>query len=267
MGDTYQAEFQPQANVNPAGFEFNPGLNDAWFNPETGGQGLFFNVFPEKQSLFVSWFTYETERPAADTPFKLGEPGHRWLTALGRYDQDIAELNLYKVDGGVFNSADPAPGETEFGTILVQFDDCGSAQLFYDLPSLPREGLISLQRIAPDSIPKCEAAQPRADAGRLNVTPADKQVLENFCGGSATWSFNWPDSFRASGYEVELWRDDALIPMSFRVNSSEFQYSKNTAIDPSHLKGWQWRYRPVYPEAEQSGEFSPMYTFSVGDCQ
>jgi len=267
MGDAHAARTPQQTAGHEAGFNINAGINDAWYNPETTGQGLFFNVFPNREKVFLSWFTYETERPAIDVPFQLGEPGHRWLTALGDYFEDSAELMLYKVNGGVFNSADPVPGETEYGSLLVHVNDCASAELIYDLPSLSREGLIPLQRLAPDSIPLCEASQARVDAGRLNIVPSDKQVLENFCGGSANWSFNWPDSPRASGYELELWRNDMLIPMTFRVSESEFLYEKGTAIQAPHLEGWQWRYRPVYPTAVQSAEFSPAYSFNVGDCE
>ena len=62
----------------------NAGLNDAWYNPATNGQGFFINVFPDGQEMFLSWFTFDVERPDAGVPFELGDPGHRWLTALGQ---------------------------------------------------------------------------------------------------------------------------------------------------------------------------------------
>lgn len=57
----------------------NAGLNDAWFNPDTAGQGFFITVFPQTGKLFLAWFIYDTERPAAGTPTLFGDPGHRRL--------------------------------------------------------------------------------------------------------------------------------------------------------------------------------------------
>ena len=116
-------------------------------------------------------------------PYVLGGPGLRWLTAVGGFQGDSAELKLYRVDGGVFNSASPAPQETEYGTLSVHFDDCNSGKLHYDIPSLSRHGVVPIQRIATDTIPVCEQAQIRQDAALLEVMPGNKDVLENFCGG------------------------------------------------------------------------------------
>ena len=55
----------------------------------------------------MAWFTCEVERPDADTPYVLGEPGHRWLTALGSYCRDTAELDVIRTAGGVFDAPDP----------------------------------------------------------------------------------------------------------------------------------------------------------------
>ena len=41
----------------------NPGMADAWFDPSTAGQGFLITVFPDREELFVAWFTYDTERP------------------------------------------------------------------------------------------------------------------------------------------------------------------------------------------------------------
>jgi len=65
-------------------FQINPGLNDAWYNPATDGQGFLVTVFPDIQEMFVAWFTFDTERPPEDVTAQLGDPGHRWLTAQGR---------------------------------------------------------------------------------------------------------------------------------------------------------------------------------------
>ena len=38
----------------------NAGLNDAWFNIDTAGQGLLIATFPERGEMFVAWFTFDT---------------------------------------------------------------------------------------------------------------------------------------------------------------------------------------------------------------
>ena len=83
----------------------NAGVNDAWFNPDTSGQGFFIIAWEPSQYMFVSWFTYDTARPPEGTPSMVGEPGHRWLTAQGPYTGDTATLDVYLSSGGVFDSA------------------------------------------------------------------------------------------------------------------------------------------------------------------
>lgn len=142
-------------------FVINNGLNDAWFDSTTLGQGFFITVFPNLQSVFLAWFTYDTERPPANVEAILGEPGHRWLTAFGGYTGTIATLEVELTQGGVFDSAEPAVQQTAYGTIQVEFLDCNSAIVRYNFPSLGLNGEIPISRIADDNVPACLAAQPQ----------------------------------------------------------------------------------------------------------
>jgi len=72
----------------PENFVMNAGLNDAWYNPITDGQGFFITVFPDRGVVSLAWFTYDTALPADDATANLGSPGHRWLTALGTYQDE-----------------------------------------------------------------------------------------------------------------------------------------------------------------------------------
>jgi len=139
-------------------FQINAGIADAWYDPATDGQGFFIIVWPDRQQIFLSWFTYDTERPPENVEAHLGEPGHRWLTALGNYTDDTAELTLYLTTGGVFDAAEP-PAVTDqdgYGTLTLQFADCESATATYEIPSLNRSGEIPLQRITNDGVALCE---------------------------------------------------------------------------------------------------------------
>ncbi len=110
--------------VRQVPFQINAGIADAWYNPATSGQGFLVTVFPDREEVFLAWFTYDTERPPEDVTANLGEPGHRWLTAQGPYNDDTADLTLYLTAGGVFDAADPAPTTDQdgYGTLTLQFD-------------------------------------------------------------------------------------------------------------------------------------------------
>lgn len=142
-------------------FVINSGLNDSWFNADTAGQGFFITVFPDIGSIFLAWFTYETERPAESVTANLGEPGHRWLTAFGNYAGNLAVLDVELTVGGIFNSDEPAPVQSADGTIEIEFIDCNSAIIRYDITSAGVIGEIPISRIAIDNVPLCQAAQPQ----------------------------------------------------------------------------------------------------------
>jgi len=143
------------------GFEINAGMSDAWYYPVTDGQGFFVTVFEDTGRVFIAWFTYDTERPPGSATANLGEPGHRWITALGPYEGDTATLTAYLSEGGVFDSASPAvPPATAIGTITIVWHDCESATLTYELDPPGVTGEIPLQRIVSDNAKYCEAYQP-----------------------------------------------------------------------------------------------------------
>ena len=149
-------------------FTINPGLNDAWFEPATEGQGFLFVIFPEIKMMFLAWFTYDTERPPQDVMAIVGEPGHRWVTALGPYEGDTAVLDVVLTSGGLFDMPmpDDAPDPNPmYGTMTVVFSDCNAAELTYDFPGPDVSGTIPLQRIVLDNVALCEMFQENA-AGR-----------------------------------------------------------------------------------------------------
>jgi len=145
--------------LNGQNFQINSGLNDAWYNPATEGQGFLISVFPEIKQMFLAWFTYDTERPPEDVTAFLGEPGHRWLTAQGPYDGDTANFIIFVTEGGIFDAAEPV-AETDpagDGTMTIEFADCKEGLVKYQITSLGISGEIPIQRITPDNVPLCEA--------------------------------------------------------------------------------------------------------------
>lgn len=139
-------------------FQINAGLNDAWFNPSTGGQGFNITVYPVIKEVFVTWFTYDVERPPGDVTAMLGEPGHRWLTAQGPYDDDTATLTIHVTEGGVFDSAQPVTSTDQDGdgTLKLEFSGCNEGLVTYEITSLDISGEIPIERIVLDNVPLCE---------------------------------------------------------------------------------------------------------------
>ncbi len=142
-------------------FLINVAMTDAWFFPDTAGQGFFIIVWEDKKLVFLSWFTYDTVRPPDDVTANLGEPGHRWLTALGPYEGDTALLDVFLSKGMIFDSSQPpvTTEQLEGATIEIVWTDCKTGLVKYNIPTLGLSGDIPIERIVPDNIPACEAAQ------------------------------------------------------------------------------------------------------------
>jgi len=141
-------------------FKINPGLNDAWYYKPTDGQGFFITVFPDLGTVSLAWFTYDTELPSEEATANLGDPGHRWITALGPIDGDQVVMNITLTSGGIFDTpteiqrTDP-PGSD--GTITLTFESCTSGTIEYDIPSINRKGIVPIERVADDNVVVCEA--------------------------------------------------------------------------------------------------------------
>jgi len=140
-------------------FLINSAISDAWFFPDTAGQGFFIIVWEDSKLVFLAWFTYDTERPPEDVMAFLGEPGHRWLTASGPYDGDTANLTIFVTEGGIFDAAEPAASTDQAGdgTMTLEFADCNAGLVNYEIASLGISGEIPIQRIVLENVPLCES--------------------------------------------------------------------------------------------------------------
>jgi len=142
----------------PGPLQFNAGLNGAWFNPDTSGQGILVDVFTERRLIFVAWFTFDLQRPSAGEGPMIGDDGHRWLTAFGQYAEgdSVVSLEIENTRSGVFDSADPpAIQDAGYGSIELEFSDCLNGTMTYDIPTGPVNGVIPITRIANDHLGLC----------------------------------------------------------------------------------------------------------------
>jgi hypothetical protein len=134
----------------------NPGLNDAWFNPDTPGQGFFVNVFGDSGNVFLAWFTFDANRPAPEVTPTLGAPGQRWLTAFGTFQGAQATLDVSNTRGGRFDRPDPVPASETVGRLTLGFEDCAAGTVAYEFPELGLAGEIPIRRVADDNTALCE---------------------------------------------------------------------------------------------------------------
>jgi Tol biopolymer transport system component len=141
---------------NPHFFRINAGLNDAWYDPQTPGQGFQVTVLPLQKKIFVSWMTYDTDIHGQSASSPLGGHGQRWLTAFGPYEGRKAVLEVSSNMGGLFDSGEPAPNSYSYGPMTLEFTRCTNGTVSYDFPSIDRRRVIPMQRAALDNVPLCE---------------------------------------------------------------------------------------------------------------
>jgi hypothetical protein len=126
--------------------DINAGMDGAWYEPATSGQGFFIDVDPDPAGggfIFVSWFTYGDDTAS----------GQRWLTAQGAFEGPTAEIDVHETTGGSFD--DPRPTTTaKVGTLHIDFTDCDNAVLAFSLDD-GLAGEIELTRVVPGTEALC----------------------------------------------------------------------------------------------------------------
>jgi hypothetical protein len=140
----------------PAPFSITYAMSGSWFFPPTSGQGFLIDVFDTANLMFLAWFTYDLERPAGDVAAMIGDPGHRWLTALGPTVGNTAQLDINWSSGMIFDSAVPPVTNDADGSLTVEFYDCYTGLVTYDLGASGRKGTVAIERILNDAVPLCE---------------------------------------------------------------------------------------------------------------
>jgi hypothetical protein len=78
------------------------------------------------------------------------------MTAQGSYTGDRAELGITVSEGGAFVAGEPAPMQAPGGTMTVEFTNCLEGSVSFDVPSMGRQGSVSIQRITRDNVVSCE---------------------------------------------------------------------------------------------------------------
>ena len=113
-------------------------LSGSWFDSDTAGQGLIFDINPIQKYLFAAWYTF------APTGAQSGGPGsQRWYTLQsGQFahgTKALHDVGIYTATGGIFN--DPTATTTsQVGTADIAYTDCNAMTLSYAFTSGDNQG-------------------------------------------------------------------------------------------------------------------------------
>ena len=124
-------------------------LSGAWYDPNTSGQGLLFEVNPILNYFAAAWYTYI---PGGQTIGGLAS--QRWYTLQGPLTGSAATIDnipIYASTGGIFNNS-VKPTLTQVGIAQLVFQSCNTATLTFNFTggsSSGQSGSISLLRIGP----------------------------------------------------------------------------------------------------------------------
>jgi len=132
----------------PDRININDVWDGAWYNAETPGQGLLFDVLTDSTGddfIFAAWFTYGDNSVS----------GQRWLTAQGPLAGTFADVPVYETTGGSFVSPGFV-GTTVAGSMTIEFSGCNSAQMTYSLNDGSPAGNIQLERAIPGTDALCQ---------------------------------------------------------------------------------------------------------------
>jgi hypothetical protein len=138
-------------------------LSGNWFNVDSGGQGLIFDVNPVQNNLFAAWYTF-----APDGQQVGGPASQRWYVLQAPYTPGLTSVSNIPIaigTGGVFD--DPAPTQTQIvGSASLAVSSCSAMTLNYTFTAGKNQGLsgsVNLTRVGPTPA-GCSVAPPGPDA-------------------------------------------------------------------------------------------------------
>ena len=131
----------------PSQFVINEGLQGAWFNSATSGQGYFFDIYPPSTTFVIAWFTWANTAGQYD-----------WYSGQGTWTGARADVEIFRTRGGRFNNPTPVQ-TTSAGTASITFTSCSAATFTWNLTDPVSSGTIPLSRILPAS-QLCRTANP-----------------------------------------------------------------------------------------------------------
>jgi hypothetical protein len=115
----------------------------SWFNPDTNGQGLNFEVLPSESRLVGYWYTFSEDGAE-----------RVWYTLDGPFigNGTTATTTLFRSTGGAFNDPNEEVTTEPVGTADVTFTSPDAATVEFDIMDdnvIDEGGTLELQRLTP----------------------------------------------------------------------------------------------------------------------
>ena len=167
-GKTYYLVLQPDCDIRigdwayvmapPADdFYWTAFMNGSWSNPDTAGQGLVLDIFPDIKGIFAAWFTWDTKPADPGDNSDVANSGTRWLTAFGNYENEtdrVVELTVYEAKNGLFNQCKVESNDPVGALTIDMFNLCEGGEFRFNLDS-GLSGSSLMKRNANDNLDEC----------------------------------------------------------------------------------------------------------------
>ena len=136
-------------------FEINQGLSGAWFDPNTNGQGYYFDVLPTSKRIIFGWFTYDTLPAPQGATSTIGNPNSRWMSVDGEYVGNVFHGEVYTASGGTFDD-EVALDVEKVGEVSITFSNCGQGRFSYSLNNGTLVNEFDIVKLSGESVPLCQ---------------------------------------------------------------------------------------------------------------
>ncbi len=122
-------------SFNVFAFDIDETMTGSWFDQNNSGQGINIEVLSGNRML-VYWYAYDNGQPL-------------WLTGVGSYSGDTAEIELSQFDGSEFgvNHNVSLVSSKVFGSLTITIDSCDSGSMTYNSIQGMGSGSINLNRL------------------------------------------------------------------------------------------------------------------------
>lgn len=128
-----------------------PGISGAWGSYYGEGEGLVLDWLPQARLIFMPWFTYSRDggNETAQQRWYLAQAAN---VPAGAHTADV---DIYLVTGGAFDSAEPRL-TTHVGSGTLRFSDCANGRFSYVFDPSHNggaTGTLTLSRLSPATQP------------------------------------------------------------------------------------------------------------------
>ncbi len=152
--------------------DIDESMTGSWYEQANSGQGINIEVLSDNKIL-VYWYTYHQGRPL-------------WLTGLGTYQGNTAEIELSQFEGSQFgvNHRSNLVTSNVFGTLSISFNACDTGVMTYSSTQDFGSGSINLNRLTsiagiPCTTPTTPFNQNYIDKNGLRFQPGTCRLRGN----------------------------------------------------------------------------------------